>query len=79
MAVMKEKGINEKKAREEWEIFEKAQHSRHEYITGRKRGDRHSRDILINSSLLGWEATADYMIELVERRFSEKDKAAKEA
>ena len=71
---MKEKGIkNERKAREEWESVEKAQHARHEYITGRKRGDRHSRDILINSSLLGWNETADMVIDMVERKFEQED------
>ena len=41
----------ERKAKEEWESVEKAQHARHEYITGKKRGDRHTRDILLDSSL----------------------------
>ena len=31
--------------------------------------DRHTRDILLNSSLLGWDATAQFIEELVERRF----------
>ena len=73
-AVMKEKGIkNMRKAKEEWESVDKAQHARHEYITGRKRGDRHSRDILINSSLLGWDETADMVIDMVERKFEQED------
>ena len=72
-AVMKEKGINEHKAREEWESVEKAQHARHEYITGKKRGDRHTRDILLNSSLLGWRQTADFIIDLVERKYAIND------
>ena len=69
-AVMKKKGMNEHKAREEWESVEKAQHARHEYITGKKRGDRHTRDVLLNSSLLGWNQTADLIIELVERKYN---------
>ena len=69
-AVMKKKGMNEQKAREEWESVEKAQHARHEYITGKKRGDRHTRDVLLNSSLLGWNQTADLIIELVERKYN---------
>ena len=78
-AVMKEKGISEHKAKEEWEAFEKAQHARHEYITGKDRGDRHSRDILLNSSLLGWEKTADYIIALIKQKFDIKsDKVLKE-
>ena len=60
-AVMKKKGLNERKAEEEWENVEKSQHARHEYITGKKRGDRHTRDILLNSSLLGWDATAQFI------------------
>ena len=68
-AVMKKKGLNERKAEEEWENVEKSQHARHEYITGKKCGDRHTRDILLNSSLLGWDATAQFIEELVERRF----------
>ena len=68
-AVMKKKGLNERKAEEEWENVEKSQHARYEYITGKKRGDRHTRDILLNSSLLGWDATAQFIEELVERRF----------
>lgn len=51
---MKRKGVGQKEAEEIWEHKEKSQHARHEYITGKKRGDRHTRDILVNSSLLGW-------------------------
>ncbi len=68
-AVMKRKGVNQKKAEEIWEQKEKSQHARREYITGKKRGDRHTRDILVNSSLLGWEATARFIEEIIERRF----------
>lgn len=71
--VMKEKGLNEVQAKEEWESIEKAQHLRHEYITGKKRGDRHTRDILLNSSLLGWQQTADFIIRLVERKYNIND------
>lgn len=54
-------------------LVEKAQHARHEYITGKKRGDRHTRDILLNSSLLGWRQTADFIIDLVERKYAIND------
>lgn len=76
-AVMKEKGMGEHKAREEWEYVEKSQHARHAYITGKKRGDRHTRDILLNSSLLGWDKTADVIIDLVERRYDIDEEALK--
>lgn len=71
-AVMKKEGLSKSKATEEWESVEKAQHARHEYITGKKRGDRHTRDILLNSSLLGWDETAKFIEQLVEHRFDLK-------
>lgn len=73
-AVMKKEGCSKEKAKEEWEADERALHARHEYITGKKRGDRHTRDILLNSSLLGWEETADFIIALAERKFALSDK-----
>lgn len=73
-AVMKEKGIkNMRKAKEEWESVDKAQYARHEYITGKKRGDRHTRDMLINSSILGWDETADMIIDMIDRKFEQDD------
>lgn len=73
-AVMKEKGIkNMRKAKEEWESVDKAQHARHEYITGKKRGDRHTRDMLINSSILGLDETADMIIDMIDRKFEQDD------
>lgn len=73
-AVMNEKGIkNMRKAKEEWESVDKAQHARHEYITGKKRGDRHTRDMLINSSILGWDETADMTIDMIDRKFEQDD------
>ena len=73
-AVMKEKGIkNMRKAKEEWESVDKAQHARHEYITGKKRGDRHTRDMLINSSILDWDETADMIIDMIDRKFEQDD------
>lgn len=73
-AVMKEKGIkNMRKAKEEWESVDKAQHARHEYITGKKRGDRHTRDMLINSSILGWDETADMIIDMIDHKFEQDD------
>lgn len=73
-AVMKEKGIkNMRKAKEEWESVDKAQHAGHEYITGKKRGDRHTRDMLINSSILGWDETADMIIDMIDRKFEQDD------
>lgn len=63
------KRMNERKATAKWEEVEKAQHARHAYITGKKRGDRHTRNILIDSSLLGWEKTAELIIDIVEQKY----------
>lgn len=76
--VMREKGIKDlNMARAEWESVNKAQHARHEYITGKKRSDVHTRDLLLNSSLLGWSQTADLIIDTIERRFALEDADAK--
>ena len=70
-AVMAAEGLGRKAAAEKRQQYERAQHARHLYITGRNRGDRRSRDILINSSMLGWEATADFIISIIDRKFGE--------
>ena len=45
-------------------------------LTGSNRGDRHNRDMLINSALLGVDGTAQ-LIEEVARKVFEKDAPAK--
>ena len=75
-AIMKKEGLSAKKAEEAWENVEKSRHARHEYITGKKRGDRHTRDFLLDSSVIGWEATAEFIEELVEKKFNLEDKIA---
>ena len=42
-------------------------HARYQQITGTFRGDRHNRHLLIDSSLLGVDGTADYLDDLVRR------------
>ena len=44
---------------------------RHKTLTGSNRGDRHNRDMLIDSSLLGVEGTAEYIVELAKKVFHE--------
>lgn len=39
----------------------------------KKRGDRHTRDMLINSSILGWDETADMIIDMIDRKFEQDD------
>ena len=38
-------------------------------LTGSNRGDRHNRDILINSAFLGVEGTAEYLEELIQKKY----------
>ena len=51
---------------------DKRYHKRHMALTGSNRGDRHNRDMLINSDLLGVDGTAQ-LIEEVARKVFEKD------
>ena len=50
---------------------DKRYHMRHKTLTGSNRGDRHNRDMLIDSSLLGVEGTAEYIVELAKKVFHE--------
>lgn len=65
-SIMEQDKVDKKKAQEIVEYNDEMNHSRHKYITGTHRGDRHGRDILIDSSMLGWEHTAKYLLMLVE-------------
>ena len=48
---------------------DKRYHKRHLALTGSNRGDRHNRDILINSAVLGVEGTAEYLEELIQKKY----------
>ena len=50
---------------------DKRYHMRHKTLTGSNRGDRHNRDMLIDSSLLGVEGTTEYIVELAKKVFHE--------
>lgn len=52
---------------------DKRYHKRHLALTGSNRGDRHNRDILMNSSYLGIEGTAEYLEELIRRKFGSEE------
>lgn len=64
--VMDLKKVNKAKAEELVSYNDEQNHARHKYITGTYRGDRRNRHVLIDSSLLGWEKTAQYLLMLVE-------------
>ena len=58
--IMKSHSLSEK---------DKRYHKRHLALTGSNRGDRHNRDILINSAFLGVEGTAEYLEELIQKKY----------
>ena len=51
---------------------DKRYHTRHLAFTGSNRGDRHNRNMLIDSSLLGIDGTAEYIEHLAEKVFDLK-------
>lgn len=65
-SIMEQDHVSHKKAKELVTYNDEQNHARHKYITGTHRGDRRTRDILIDSSLLGWEKTAQYLLMLIE-------------
>ena len=46
-------------------------HSRYKYMTGSYRGDRKGRHMMIDSSVLGWDKTAQYMLQMIDLRFED--------
>ena len=50
---------------------DKRYHKRHMALTGSNRGDRHNRDMLINSDLLGVDGTAQLIEEVAGKVFQE--------
>lgn len=68
-AVMEKNNVSEKEAEEMVKYNDEMLHSRYKYMTGTYRGDRHNRDMMIDSSILGWEKTAKYILQLIELKF----------
>lgn len=52
---------------------DKRYHKRHLALTGSNRGDRHNRDILINSDFLGIDGTAEYLEKLIQKKYGRKE------
>lgn len=69
--VMEQQGVSKKKAVELVKADDEAMHARYQLMTGTNRGDRHNRDILIDSSILGWDKTVRYLLQLIDLRFEE--------
>ncbi|MDD3401853.1 MAG: cytidylate kinase-like family protein [Hespellia sp.] len=70
-SVMEQEHISERRAREEIKANDEMMHTRYKYMTGTYRGDRHNRHILIDSSVLGWAKTVDYIMQMIDLRFEE--------
>ena len=59
--IMESHNLSEKDAKLLLDEKDKRYHKRHLALTGSNRGDRHNRDILINSDFLGIQGTAEYL------------------
>ena len=66
---MEKNNVSSKEAEEMMKYNDEMLHSRYKYMTGTYRGDRHNRDMMIDSSILGWEKTAKYILQLIELKF----------
>ena len=68
---IKDLGMEETEARRMMAAVDKARESYHVNFTGYTPDDKSHKDILIDSSLLGVEGTAGYLVELVKKKFGE--------
>lgn len=69
--IMEQNQISEKEATEMVKYYDELHHSRYKYMTGTYRGDRHNRDIMIDSSVLGWDKTVKFLSQMIELRFED--------
>jgi cytidylate kinase len=70
--MMKNHNLSEEDARLIVSENEKTLRARYEQMTGTYQGDRHTRHLLIDSSVLGWDGTAEFIEAFVRRRFGIK-------
>ena len=68
---IKDLGMEETEARRMMAAVDKSRESYHVNFTGYTPDDKSHKDILIDSSLLGVEGTAEYLVELVKKKFGE--------
>ena len=69
--IMESHNLSEKDAKLLLDEKDKRYHKRHLALTGSNRGDRHNRDMLIDSSLLGVDGTAELIEEVAKKVFRE--------
>lgn len=71
-SVMEREAVGRKQAAELVRYHDEMLHARYKYMTGSYRGDRKGRHMMIDSSVLGWEMTARYMLQMVDLRFQDE-------
>ena len=71
-SVMEREAVSRKQAAELVRYHDEMLHARYKYMTGSYRGDRKGRHMMIDSSVLGWEITARYMLQMVDLRFQDE-------
>ena len=67
--IMEQKGVSEDEARELIKYKNRMLGSRYEYMTGTKMSDCSLRDMMIDSSVLGLEKTAKYIMQMIDLKF----------
>ena len=69
--IMEIKGVSRKEAEEMVKYKDAMLHTRYDYIVGVHRGNRKYRDMMIDSSVLGLEKTAKYIMQLIDLKFED--------
>ncbi|MBU5460933.1 cytidylate kinase-like family protein [Anaerostipes sp. MSJ-23] len=67
--IMEQKGISKKEAEKLVKYNDRMLKSRYEYMTNSSMRDCHTRHMMIDSSILGLEKTAKYILQLIDLRF----------
>ena len=62
-------GFSAKQAERSVKRIDRQRHNYYKYVTGTNRGDRHGKQLMIDSSLFGLQGTADLLYEIVCKRF----------
>lgn len=70
--IMEQKGISKDEAAELVKYNDDMLHARYKYMTGTYRGDRHMRHLMVDSSVLGLEKTAKYIMQFIDLRFENR-------
>ena len=69
--IMEQRGVSRKEAQELVKYNDGMLKSRYEYMTGSDMSDCHTRHMMIDSSVLGLEKTAEYILQLIDLRFED--------